>query len=86
VIHDTANVTGGDNPTGNVTFNLYGPDQPECTGDPVFSSTNALSADAATSGTFPTTTVGTYRWRAKYNRDAHNNPADVLLRAPGRAL
>jgi hypothetical protein len=71
-IHDVANVTGGFNPTGNVTFNLYDPSQASCAGTPVFTDTQALVNGQATSGTFATVAVGTYRWTATYSGDANN--------------
>ena len=75
-ISDTATVSGGYTPTGNVTFNLYPPTSTNCNGTPVFTSTNALNGatpPGATSGTFATTAVGTYQWVATYNGDANNN-------------
>jgi Bacterial Ig-like domain (group 3) len=77
-ITDTATVSGGFTPTGNVTFHLYPPSSPTCTGDPAFSSTNALSTGSATSGTFATTAVGTYHWTATYNGDTNNTTATSL--------
>ncbi|MEO8486701.1 MAG: IPTL-CTERM sorting domain-containing protein [Betaproteobacteria bacterium] len=71
---DTATVSGGSNPTGTVTFNLYGPNDATCTGTPVFTSaTVPLTAGSATSAAFTTTLAGVYRWRATYNGDANNN-------------
>ena len=73
-IHDTAKVTvtGGFNPTGTVTFSLYGPGATTCTGTPLFTSTVALSeTGTATSGTFSgTAKAGTYNWVATYSGDA----------------
>ncbi len=72
-ISDTATVSGGFNPTGTVTFHLFAPTSPTCTGDPVFTSPNdPLSGGSATSGAFPTTAVGTYHWTATYNGDTNN--------------
>ena len=72
-ISDTATVTGGVNPTGNVTFNLFSPGNPTCTGTPVFTSTNPLAGArsvlprapsrpprrASTTGSPPTTATPT---------------------------
>ena len=72
-ISDTATVSGGFNPTGTVTFELFPPANTTCTGTPVFTSPNSpLSGGSATSGSFPTDTVGTYHWVAIYNGDANN--------------
>jgi hypothetical protein len=62
-IKDTATVTPSTT-TGTVTFNLFAPADPTCTAAPVFSSSAALSSGQATSGSFPTTAVGTYHWIA----------------------
>ena len=81
-IHDTAQVSGGDNPTGTVTFHLFPPSDQSCTsGDApgwVQSVTVALGSDgsASSAGTpYTTTEVGTYNWIAIYSGDANNNSA-----------
>ena len=93
-ISDTATVSGGHSPTGNVTFNLYPPGNATCTGTPAFTSTNALNGatpPGATSGTFATTAVGTYHWTATYDGDTNNTavtsactaePVVITLAAP----
>jgi hypothetical protein len=73
VIHDTATVSGGNSPTGDVTFKLYAPGDTTCATplslpDP----TEPLSGLTATSDSFTTTAVGTYRWTATYNGDPSN--------------
>ena len=68
-ISDTATVSGGFTPTGNVTFNLFAPTDTTCTGTPVFTATNRpLTAGSATSGPFSTTAVGTFHWTATLQR------------------
>ncbi len=74
-ISDTATLSGGFNPTGTVTFDLFAPADTTCDGDPLSTSTNTLSAGTATSDTFPTTLVGTYHWTATYNGDTNNTTA-----------
>ncbi|HEX2041460.1 MAG TPA: hypothetical protein VHF24_02380 [Acidimicrobiales bacterium] len=75
-VFDTANLTGGTNPTGTITFNLYGPDDATCAGPPVFTSTVPVAgAGSYTSGSFTPTAPGTYRWIASYSGDANNLPA-----------
>ena len=69
-IADQATVSGGFNPTGTVTFDLY--DNPNATGSPVFTDTEPLADGGATSATYPTATAGTYYWVATYNGDANN--------------
>jgi uncharacterized repeat protein (TIGR01451 family) len=80
---DTATLTGflGSVTSETITFNLYGPFAdgvtPVCTGNPVFTTTGALSAGgvATTSQTYVPTAVGTYVWQASYPGDALNDPA-----------
>ena len=77
-IHDSATVSGGFNPTGTVTFALYGPGDTTCTGTNLVSgnaafSNVALSGGSATSPDFATTQVGTYEWIATYSGDVNNN-------------
>ena len=70
-VWDQASVTGGDNPTGTVTFNLYSNDN--CTGPALFSDTEGLSSGSATSANYTTTASGTDYWVAFYNGDTNNN-------------
>jgi len=72
-IADQANVTGGYNPTGTVTFQLY--DNSTATGSPLFTDTEPLSNGSATSAGYETTATGTYYWVATYNGDTNNNTA-----------
>ena len=74
-VSDSASVSGGSNPTGTITFDLYGPDDASCSEPAVFNNTNAMSDGDASSGPFTPTAVGTYRWIASYNGDANNLPA-----------
>jgi hypothetical protein len=69
-IADLANVTGGFNPTGTVTFNLY--NNPNGTGTPLFTDTETLSGGTATSKGYTTTATGTVYWVATYNGDSNN--------------
>ncbi len=74
-ISDTATLSGGTNPTGAITFNLFGPDNATCTGPPVFTSTvPVVGAGNYTSVPFVPTAPGTYRWEAAYSGDANNLP------------
>ena len=79
-IHDTAQVTGGANPTGTVTFNLFAPSNPTCNNSEgsagaVQTLTVPLGANgSASSASMPYTTIelGTYNWIANYSGDANN--------------
>jgi hypothetical protein len=71
-IADKATVSGGFNPTGTVTFNLYS--NPNGTGTPLFTDTEPLSGGMATSKTYIAMAVGTDYWVATYNGDSNNSP------------
>jgi hypothetical protein len=71
-IADKATVSGGYNPTGTVTFNLY--DNSAASGTPLFTDSDvALSGGTATSSGFKATATGTDYWVATYNGDTNNN-------------
>jgi hypothetical protein len=75
-VADTATLTGGDSPTGTITFNLYGPSSTaSCTGTAVFTDTETVASGAATSASFTPSQAGTYWWTASYTGDADNSPA-----------
>jgi len=75
-ISDTAVLSGGVAPTGFITFDLYGPDDELCTGQPIFSSEVPVSGNGSyVSGPFTPTVPGTYFWIASYDGDAANTPA-----------
>jgi len=72
-IFDTATIAGGFNPTGNVTFTVFGPDNATCTGTPVFTSVKPVSGNGTyTSDSFTPTAPGVYRFVASYSGDANN--------------
>jgi hypothetical protein len=70
-IADMAVLTGGFNPTGTVTFNLY--NNPNATGPPLFTDTEPLGGGVATSVAYTPTATGTDYWVATYNGDGNNN-------------
>jgi len=87
-IADMATVSGGDNPTGTVTFNLYS--NPNGTGTPLFTDTETLSGGIATSKGYTATATGTDYWVATYNGDSNNGPVTsgtalepVIITPPG---
>lgn len=70
---DTATLSGGHNPTGTITFKVYGPDDATCTGAATTVSVEAVDGNGDyTSDPFTPTVVGTYRWIASYSGDANN--------------
>src|SRR3954469_18743239 len=72
-MHDTATLSGGVNPTGTISFKLYGPDDANCTGPVISTSSRNVTANGVyTSDNFTPTAGGTYRWIANYSGDANN--------------
>jgi len=76
-ISDTATLTGGNIPTGTISFRLYGPNDASCQGAPVFTSSPVPVNGNGSYGSGPFTPVlpGTYFWIASYSGDANNNSA-----------
>ena len=76
-IWDVAVLSGGKEPTGTITFKLYGPNDPICDKDPVF--TDEVDVDGNgdyPSGKFTPSAPGTYRWVATYSGDDGNAGAE----------
>ncbi|MCA1683596.1 MAG: hypothetical protein LC708_00470, partial [Actinobacteria bacterium] len=74
--HDTATLAGGNSPTGTITFNLYGPNDPTCTGAVAFTATVPVVGNGSyQSGDFTPSAPGVYRFRASYSGDVNNGVA-----------
>lgn len=74
-IFDSATLGQGVNPTGSIAFKLYGPNDPTCSGAPLWMTSTPVSGNGYyTSPSFTANTAGTYRWIATYNGDANNSP------------
>ena len=74
MIHDTAHVNFGNNPTGTISFNVYAPYDSACT-MPLFPSPTATTVNGNgnyDSGNFTATTTGIYRFVATYSGDSKN--------------
>ncbi|MFN2608074.1 MAG: Ig-like domain repeat protein [Acidimicrobiales bacterium] len=75
-VHDTATLAGGFNPTGTVTFTLYGPGDTTCAGTAVFSQSVPVAGNGSyDSPAFTAVAPGTYQWTASYSGDADNAAA-----------
>jgi sporulation-control protein spo0M len=72
VLSDSVTVTGGDSPTGTVTFTL---DQPDGTTITVGTVTISGDGNYDLATTVTATEVGTYKWHASYAGDSLNNGA-----------
>jgi hypothetical protein len=70
-IADKATISGGFNPTGTVTFELF--NNATGTGIPLFTDTEPLSGGIANSAGYTATAAGTDYWVDTYNGDSNNN-------------
>jgi hypothetical protein len=73
--HDSATLSGAYQPSGTITFRLFGPGDTNCSSPPVFADT----APATANGTFSSAAIapatpGQYRFVASYSGDAANGP------------
>jgi PKD repeat protein len=79
VPNDSMTLSGGSNPTGTITFNLYPPTDATCALAPALTQTVPVSNGNATYSTTNTTvhasTAGTWRWTSSYSGDANNQGA-----------
>jgi hypothetical protein len=74
-ISDLATLTTGANPTGTITFRLFGPNNATCAAAPIFTSVVGVNGDGSySSQPFTPVLPGTYNWVASYSGDA-NTPA-----------
>ncbi len=75
-VFDTATLAAGFNPTGTITFTVFGPDDATCAGPPVFTSVRPVNGNGTyTSDQFTPTAPGLYRFVAGYSGDVNNAPA-----------
>jgi hypothetical protein len=82
-ISDSATISGGFSPTGQVVFKAFGPNDATCAGAVAFEKTVAVSGNGVYGSTnFTTTAAGAYRWTADYSGDANNDPASSACNAP----
>ena len=87
-VSDDATLAGGFNPTGTITFTLYGPNDATCGNAPVFTSAAIPVAGNGTynSGNFTPTAAGTYRWIATYSGDANNAAVAGMCNDPNESV
>jgi hypothetical protein len=91
-VSDTATLLGGNDPTGTITFRLYGPDDATCTGPVASTSAKTVAGNGVVASDPATVTLpGTYRFVATYSGDANNptiatactDPTESVLVAGG---
>jgi hypothetical protein len=74
-VTDVAELQGATNPSGTVTYRLYGPDDPTCSRAPAFTTVQSMSPlGRVSSNPVVPTASGTYRWIASYSGDVNNAP------------
>jgi hypothetical protein len=74
-IADTAILSGAHDPSGTITFSLFGPADEDCTGTPIATDTVSVSDNGTFAAeSFTPTVPGTYRWVAAYSGDGENEP------------
>ena len=72
-VSDTGTLSGGVNPTGTMTFRVYGAADTTCALAPVATSTKTVTGNGTyTSDPYMAPSPGTYRWTAAYSGDANN--------------
>jgi hypothetical protein len=72
-LSNTADDADGSKADGTITFNVYGPDDANCSGAAAFTGTASVQGDGTySSGNFTPTLPGTYRWVASYSGDLPN--------------
>jgi hypothetical protein len=76
--NDNFTLSGGFNPTGSITFNLYDPSNATCSGTPALTQTVTVSGNgtySTTNTTFVASAEGTWRWASSYTGDGNNEAA-----------
>jgi Bacterial Ig-like domain (group 3) len=76
-LNDTATLSGGNSPTGTITFNLYAPGDDNCDGPALYTQDVTVNdnGDYSTSPGYVALVKGTYNWTADYSGDSANFPA-----------
>jgi hypothetical protein len=72
-LYDVAHLSGGLEPAGSITFELFGPDDASCSTPAIFTTSVAVTGNGEyRSAEFTAPRPGTYRWVATYAGDANN--------------
>jgi hypothetical protein len=86
-VSDTATLAGGHNPTGRITFRLYGRNDTTCSNSPRYEKRVEVSGNGDYgSGNFTPTRRGTYRWTATYSGDSNNASIATACNDPGESV
>jgi hypothetical protein len=83
-IHVTAQLSESPNASGEISFEVFGPNDPTCS-EPALTPTPASASVTGegeySSGDFDAPEAGVYRWSAHYTGDDENEPADSICSA-----
>ncbi len=71
-VYDRATLSGGNNPTGTLTFSLYAPADQTCANAVFVSQTGVGGNGDYYSGSYPVDRPGTWRWTVSYSGDGQN--------------
>jgi Putative Ig domain len=77
-LNDSATLSGGYNPSGSLTFDLYDPSSPNCSGPPAYTQTVGVSDGNSTYSTSSddlAESAGTWNWTVNYSGDENNASA-----------
>jgi hypothetical protein len=86
-IRDTAVLSGALNPTGAITFGVFGPGDPTCRGYPAATSTRTVTANGTyVSDPYTVPVAGVYRFVARYSGDRANAVAATPCGDPGESV
>jgi hypothetical protein len=86
-ITDTATLSGGFNPTGMLTFSIYGPADTTCSQALLATSTATVHGNGNyASGVFTPAHTGTYKFVASYSGDAQNHPVSTTCNDAGESV
>ncbi len=86
-LSDTAHVSGGNHPTGSLTFALFGPNDATCTNPSIGGEILTLDGDGDyTTDAIVAPAPGTYRWTISYPGDVNNGPVVVPCNATNESV
>ncbi len=86
-IGDSAVLSGGVNPTGTITFDVYGPNDLTCSNTPAFTGAVTVNGNGTyASSAFTPTGAGTYEFVATYRGDGNNASAGSSCGAAGESV
>lgn len=88
IIKDSAILSLGNNPTGNITFQVYGPWDSTCLSPivPVLGSVTVNGNGTYSSANFTSTTTGTYKFIASYSGDSKNKAVSTKCADAGASV